>query len=78
MHDRANRLFSAHALCMSHVTNTCLLVRSSEQNKQLLCFVQAQGQNREQKPTKKNFDEFHNNSHLLTMIQIPNGQGVPI
>ena len=37
-----NLLFCAHTPCMSHVTNTFLLVSSSVQSKQLLCFVQVQ------------------------------------
>ena len=39
-----NLLFSLHTLCMSYVTNTFLLVSSSVRSKQLLCFVQGQGQ----------------------------------
>ena len=57
-----NLLFCAHTLCMSYVTNTFLLVNSSVRSKQLLCFVQGQGEKSEQKHTKKNFDEFHNHS----------------
>ena len=37
-----------HTLCMSYVSNTFLLVSSSVQSKQLLCFVQGQGQKTEQ------------------------------
>ena len=37
-----NLLFSPHTLCMNYVTNTFLLVSSSVQSKQLLCFVQGQ------------------------------------
>ena len=47
---------------MNYVTNTFLLVISSARSKQLLCFVQDQGQKREQKHTTKNFVEFHNHS----------------
>ena len=61
-------LFCAHTLCMNYVTNTFLLLSSSVRSKQLLCFVQGQGQKREQKHTAKNFDEFHNHSPLLTML----------
>ena len=43
-----NLLFSPHTLCMNHVTNTFLLVSSSVRSKQLLCFVQGQGQKTEQ------------------------------
>ena len=43
-----NLLFFAHALCMNYVTNTFLLVSSSVRSKQLLCFVQGQGQKTEQ------------------------------
>ena len=50
-----------------YVTNTFLLVSSSGRSKQLLCFVQSQGQKTEQYHTTKNFDEFHNHSPLLTM-----------
>ena len=63
-----NLLFHALTLCMSYVTNTFLLASSSVRSKQLLCFVQGQGQKTEQKHTTKNFDEFHNHSPLLTMI----------
>ena len=34
--------------CMNYVTNTFLLVCSSVRSKQLLCFVQGQGQKTEQ------------------------------
>ena len=65
-----NLLFCVHTLCMiyMYVTNMFLLASSSVQSKQLLCFVQGQGQKREQKHTKKNFIGFHNHSLLLTMI----------
>ena len=66
-----NLLFCAHTICMSYVTNTILLVSSSVRNKQLLCFVQGQGQKGEQKPTTKNFVGFHNDSPLLTMLEQP-------
>ena len=62
-----NLLFCAHTQCMNYVTNTFLLVNSSERSKQLLSFVQGQGQKREQKHTTKNFVEFHNHFTLLTM-----------
>ena len=62
-----NLLFCAHTLCMYYVTNTFLLASSSVRSKQLLCFVQGQGQKSEQKHTTKNFVEFHNHSPLLTM-----------
>ena len=63
-----NPLFSSHTLCMNYVTNTFLLVSSSISSKQLLRFVQGQGQQRKQKHTTKNFDEFYNHSPLLTML----------
>ena len=44
------------------------LVSSSVRSKQLLSFVQGQGQKTEQKHTAKNFDEFQNHSPLLTMV----------
>ena len=65
-----NLLFCPHTLCMNYVTNTFLLVSSSIRSKQLLCFVQGEGQKREQKHTTKNFDEFHNHSPLLTMVRL--------
>ena len=43
-----NLLFYAHKLCISYITNTFLLVSSPVQSKQLLCFVQGQGQKTEQ------------------------------
>ena len=49
-------------LCMNYVTSMFLLVSSSVRSKQLLCFVQGQGQKREQKHTTKNFVGFHNHS----------------
>ena len=64
-----NLLFRPHTLCMNYVTNTFLLVSSSVRSKQLLCFVQGQGQKSEQKRTTKNFVGFHNHSHLLTMLK---------
>ena len=54
---------------MNYETNTLLLVSSSVQRKQLLCFVHDQGQKSEQKHTTKNFDEFHNHSPVLTMVE---------
>ena len=63
-----NLLFCAHTLCMNYVTNTFLLASSSVRSKQLLCFVQDQGQKSEQKHTTKSIDEFHNHSPLLTMV----------
>ena len=57
-----NLLFCVHTLCMNYVTSTFLLVSSSVRSKQLLCFVQGQGQKREQKHTTKNFAGFHNHS----------------
>ena len=59
-----NLLFCANTLCMSYVINTFLLVDSLVRSKQLLCFVQDQGQKSEQKHTTKTFDEFHNHSSL--------------
>ena len=67
-----NHLFRAHALFMSYITNTFLLVRSSVRSKELLCFAHGQGQKSEQKPTTKNFVRFHNHSPLLTMFYINN------
>ena len=43
-----NLLFCARTLCMNYVTNTFLLVSSLIRSKQLLCFVQGQGQKIEQ------------------------------
>ena len=63
-----NLLFWVHTLCTSHVIKIFLLVSSSVSSKQLFCFVQGQGQKREQKHTSKNFIEFHNHSALLTMF----------
>ena len=65
-----NLLFCAHTLCMNYVTNTFLLASSSVRSKQLLCFVQGQGQKSEQKHTTKSIDEFHNHSPLLTMVEL--------
>ena len=39
-----NLLFYAHTLCMNYVTYMLLLADSSVRSKQLLCFVQGQGQ----------------------------------
>ena len=64
-----NLLFCPHTLCMNYVTNTVLLISSSERSKQLLCFVHGQGQKTEQKHATKNFHEFHNHSSLLTMLK---------
>jgi len=46
--DPAQSFVLPHTLCMSYVTNTFLLVSSSISGKQLLCFVQGQGQKTEQ------------------------------
>ena len=51
------------------VTYTFLLVSSSVQSKQLLCFVQGQGQKSEQKPTTKNLVGLHNYSSPWTMLR---------
>jgi len=59
-----NLLFFAHALRMSYVVKTFLLVSSSVSSNQLLCFLHGQSQTREQKHTTKNFVEFHNHSPL--------------
>ena len=59
-----NLLRCAHMLCMNYVTNMFLLVSSSVQSKQLLCFMHGQGQKSEQKPTTKNSVGFHNHSPL--------------
>ena len=50
VHDPAQSfvLLSMLSLCMNYVTNTFLLVSSSVRSKQLLCFVQGQGQKTEQ------------------------------
>ena len=42
---RSCKILCFAALCMNYVTNTFLLVSSSISRKQLLCFVQGQGQN---------------------------------
>ena len=55
---------------MNYVTKTFLLVSSSVSSIQQLCFVQVQGQKREQKHTAKNFVEFYNNPLLLTMPRL--------
>ena len=62
-----NLLFCTHTLRMNYVTNTFLLASSSGRSKQLLCFVQGQGQKSEQKQITKNFAGFHNHSAVLTM-----------
>ena len=49
VHTLHNLLFWPHTLCMNYVANTFLSVRSSVQSKQLLCFLQRQGQTSEQK-----------------------------
>ena len=56
----------AQSLCMNYIPSMFLLVSPSVRSKQLLCFVQGQGQKHEQKHTTKNFVEFHNHSPLLT------------
>ena len=48
--------------------DTFLLVSSSVQTKQLLCFVHSRGHKRRQKPKTKEFVRFHNHSALLTMF----------
>ena len=66
-----SRLCFAHTLCMNCVTDTFLLASSSGSRKQLLCFVQGQGQNRnEQKQSRKNSVGFHNNCPLLIMSRL--------
>ena len=53
-----NLLFCVLTLCMNYVTKTFLLGISSASSKQLLCFVNSQGNKREQKHTTKNFSSF--------------------
>ena len=65
-----NLLFCSHTLCMNYVTNTFLFFSSSVRSKQLLCFVHRPGQKREQKHITRNFDEFHNHSPLLTVLEL--------
>ena len=63
-------VFFLFSSCTMHeLRNTLLLVSSSVRSKQLLCFVHGQGQKSEQKHTTKSFDEFHNHSPLLTMLE---------
>ena len=57
----------AQSLCMNYVTSMSLLVSPSVRSKQLLWFVQGQGQKNQQKHTTSNFVEFHNHSPLWTM-----------
>ena len=64
-----NLLLCAHTQCMSYATNTFLLVRSSVQSKQLLCFVRGQGQKENQNIEQRNLWSFFNYSPLLTMVQ---------
>ena len=59
------RSTTVHNLC-AHVIKTFWLDNSLVNSKQLLCFVQGQGQKREQKYTTKNFTEFQNHFPLLT------------
>ena len=63
-----NRLFCTRTLCMNDAANTFLLVSSSVQNKEPLCFVHGQSQENGQEHTTKNCVGFHNLSPLLTMI----------
>ena len=63
-----NLLFWTHTLCMNYITDTILMVSSSVSIKQLLYFGHGQGQNSEQKHTRKNFVKFRNHSPLLTMM----------
>ena len=70
VHDPAQSfVLPSYTIGMNYVTNTFLLVSSTVRSKQLLCFVQGQGQKSEQKHTTKNFDEFYNHSPLLTMLE---------
>ena len=64
-----NLLFCTHTLRIHYVTNMFLLVSPSVRSKQLLCFVQGQGQINEQKHTTKNFVKFHYHSPLLTIVR---------
>ena len=48
-----SRLFCAHTLCMSYITNTFPLVGPSVQRKQLLCFMHGQGQKKRTKTYNK-------------------------
>ena len=63
-----NLLFCPHTKCVSYVTNTFLLFRTSVRSKQLLCLMHGQGQKSEQKPTTKHFVGFHNHSPLVTIL----------
>ena len=59
------RSYTMHELCNQHVSTG-----SSVRIKQLLCYVQGQGQKREQKHTTKSVVGFHNHSPLLTMYDL--------
>ena len=76
----ARFILEGSRLCAAFLSNTFLLVAqrkltfllvsSSARSKRLLCFVQRQGQKREQKHTTKNFVEFHNHSYCAVKKQI--------
>ena len=55
---------------MSNLTNTFLLASCSVRSKQLLCFVQGQGQKKREQniSQRKNPVEFHSHPLLLTMV----------
>ena len=66
--DRAQSFVLRSYTMHDNGTNTFLLVSSSLRSKQLLCFVQGEGQKSEQKPITKNFVGIHNHSSLLAML----------
>ena len=73
-----NLLFCAHTLCIKYGTNMVLMVSSSVWSKQLLCFVQSQGQNQNKNMQQRTF---HNHSPLLTMfwyLSWTEGSSLPI
>ena len=75
----ARFILEGSRLCAAFLSNTFLLVAqrkltfllvsSSARSKRLLCFVQRQGQKREQKHTTKNFVEFHNHSFYAYAVK---------
>ena len=70
VHDPAQSfVLCSYTICINCVTNAFLLVSFSVRSKQLLCVVQGQVQESEQKHKTKSIDEFHNHSPQLTMFQ---------
>ena len=70
VHDRAQSFVSRSQIIHELRNQTFLLVSFSVRSKQLLCFVDGQGQKSEQKHTTKKSVGFQNHTPLVTILSV--------